>query len=142
MSKDPEILTEYCRQKLARSILKSVLPPGAEELSVVTLDPAVEDLITAGIQQSDQGTYLSIDPGRVQAILSGLNKALESVGGLSQPPVVLCSPVVRRHFRRLVERFAPTLVVLSHNELVMDINLKTAGVIKPTAAKGAVGKGA
>lgn len=131
MSKDPEILTEYCRQKLARSILNSVLAPGSKELSVVTLDSTVEDMITSAIQQSEHGTFLSIDPGRVQGVLGALNKAVEGMAGLSQPPVVLCSPVVRRHFRRMVERFAPTLVVLSHNELVMDLNIKTVGVIRP-----------
>jgi flagellar biosynthesis protein FlhA len=44
--------------------------------------------------------------------------------------VVLCSPVVRRHLRRIVERFAPTLAVLSHNELVMELSVHSVGVVK------------
>ena len=54
---------------------------------------------------------------------------VEQFGALTQPPVVLCSPVVRRHFRRMVERFVPTLVVLSHNELVMDMNIQAVGTV-------------
>lgn len=129
MTKDPEVLMEYCRQKLARAILKSVLGPGVKELHVITLDPKVEDIITAGVQQTEHGTFLSVDPGQVQKILGSLNSVVEKFGPLTQPPVVLCSPVVRRHFRRMVERFVPTLVVLSHNELVMDMNIQSIGTV-------------
>ncbi len=130
MTKDPEMLTEYVRQKLARGILKSVLGAGATDLHVLTLDPVVEDIITAGIQKTDHGTYLSVDPNKVQSIIGGLQGEMEKFSQLTQPPVVLCSPVVRRHFRRLVERFVPTLVVLSHNELVTDLNIHAAGMVK------------
>ncbi len=130
LTKDPDVLTEYCRQKLNRSILKALLGPGVRDLHVMTLDPSVEDIITAGIQQTDHGVYLSVDPTKVQKIVAGLNKQLERFAGLGQPPVVLCSPVVRRHFRRIVERFVPSLAVLSHNELVSDLNVHGVGAIK------------
>ena len=130
LTKDPEMLTEYCRQKLSRGILKSVMVPGSNELHVMTLDPAVEDIITAGIQQTEHGAYLSIDPSKVQAIIAGLTKEMEKFAPLTQPPVVLCSPVVRRHFRRLVERFVPALAVLSHNELTTDLNIHSVGTVK------------
>jgi flagellar biosynthesis protein FlhA len=133
LTKDPDMLTEYCRQKLARSILKSIIGAGPRELNVLTLEPAVEDVITSGIQKTDHGTYLSVDPDKVQRILGGLNKQLERFTQFSQPPVVLCSPVVRRHFRRIVERFAPSLQVLSHNELVMDMKVHSVGVLKMAA---------
>jgi flagellar biosynthesis protein FlhA len=134
MSKDPEMLTEYCRQKLARGILKSIVGMD-KDLHALTLDPAIEDLITASIQQTEHGTYLSMDPGKVQMVIAGLNKQLESFGQLAQPPVVLCSPVVRRHFRRLVERFVPTLAVLSHSELVLNLNIHSVGTIKLAGAQ-------
>jgi flagellar biosynthesis protein FlhA len=60
---------------------------------------------------------------------------MEKFGQLTQPPVVLCSPVVRRHFRRLVERFVPTLVVLSHNELVPELNVHSLGVVHMAGEK-------
>ncbi len=130
MTKDPEMLTEYCRQKLARGIIKSIVGPGVKDLYVLTLDPAVEDIITAGVQQTEHGTYLSVDPDKVQAIIAGLTSELEAFGQLTQPPVVLCSPVVRRHFRRLIERFVPTVAVLSHNELVTDLNIHAVGTVR------------
>ncbi len=129
MTKDPEVLMEYCRQKLSRSILKSVLGPGVKDLHVLTLEPEVEDIITAGVQQTEHGSFLSVDPGQVQKILASLNQGVKKFTTLTQPPVVLCSPVVRRHFRRMVERFVPTLVVLSHNELIMDLNIHTVGTV-------------
>jgi flagellar biosynthesis protein FlhA len=130
LTKDPDMLTEYCRQKLSRSIIKSIVGPGGKELHVLTLDPAVEDVITAGVQQTEHGAYLSVDPGKVQRILGGLSGMLEKFTQLAQPPVVLCSPVVRRHLRRIVERFAPTLAVLSHNELVMELSVHSVGVVR------------
>ncbi len=144
MSKDPEVLTEYCRQRLARSIVKSLLGPGVKDLHVLTLDPAVEDVITAGIQQTEHGTYLSLDPDKVQAILNGINAQLDHFTKLTQPPVILCSPVVRRHLRKVVERFLPNLVVLSHNELVPELNVHALGVVQlsdtpPQNAAGAEG---
>jgi flagellar biosynthesis protein FlhA len=134
LTKDPEMLTEYCRQKLARGILKSVVGTGGNKLHVLTLDPAVEDIITAGIQQTEHGAYLSVSPDKVQGILSGLTKEIEKFTPLSQPPLVLCSPVVRRHFRRLVERFLPALTVLSHNELATDLEIHSLGTVKMASA--------
>jgi flagellar biosynthesis protein FlhA len=130
ITKDVELLTEYCRQKLARGILKSILGVNNRDLYVLTVDPAVEDVITGGMQQTDQGVYLSLEPDRVQAILNGISALLEKFAPLSQPPVVLCSPVVRRHLRKIVERFVPTLAVLSHNELVGDINVHSVGTVQ------------
>jgi len=134
LTKDPEMLTEYCRQKLARGILKSVVGTGSNKLHVLTLDPAVEDIITAGIQQTEHGAYLSVSPDKVQSLLSSLSKEIEKFTPLSQPPLVLCSPVVRRHFRRLVERFLPALTVLSHNELAIDLDIHSLGTVKMSGA--------
>ncbi len=130
VTKDPEVLTEYCRQRLARGIIRSILGPGVKDLYVLTLDPQVEDVITASVQQTEHGTYLSMEPDQVQAILNGLQEQIEKFNQLSQPPVILCSPVVRRHLRRVVERFLPSLVVLSHNELVPELNVHSLGVVR------------
>jgi flagellar biosynthesis protein FlhA len=134
MTKDVELLNEYCRQKLARSILKNILGSNNRDLYVLTVDPVVEDVITGGMQQTEQGVYLSLEPERVQAVLNGISVLLEKFAPLAQPPVVLCSPVVRRHLRKLVERFVPTLVVLSHNELVGEINVHSVGVVQLQAS--------
>ncbi|MCL1890309.1 MAG: FHIPEP family type III secretion protein, partial [Desulfovibrionaceae bacterium] len=112
MVKDTELLTEYCRQKLARSILKSIMGSNNRDLYVLTVDPQVEDIITGGLQQTEQGVYLSLEPDKVQAILNGISALLEKFAPLAQPPVILCSPVVRRHLRKIIERFVPTLAVL------------------------------
>ncbi|MCB2184853.1 MAG: flagellar biosynthesis protein FlhA [Deltaproteobacteria bacterium] len=130
LTKDAEVLTEYCRQKLARGILKSIVGPGAKDLYVLTLDNGVEDVVTASIQQTDHGTYLSIDPDKVQRLVGGLGKEVEKFATLTQPPVLLTSPVVRRHIRRITERFLPNLAVLSHSELVTDLNVHSVGVVK------------
>ena len=135
MTKDVELLTEYCRQKLARGILKSIMGANNRELYVLTVDPTVEDVITGGMQQTEQGVYLSLEPDKVQSILNGISALLEKFAPLAQPPVVLCSPVVRRHLRKLIERFVPTLAVLSHNELVGDISVHSVGTVQLTSSE-------
>lgn len=141
VTKDPEVLTEYCRQRLARGIIRSILGPGVKDLHVLTLDPQVEDVITASVQQTEHGTYLSIEPDQVQAILNGLQEQIEKFNQLTQPPVILCSPVVRRHLRRVVERFLPSLVVLSHNELVPELNVHSLGVVRMVSQPQAQAQG-
>lgn len=136
MTKDIELLTEYCRQKLARGILKSILGSNNRDLYVLTVDPRVEDIITGGLQQTEQGVYMSLEPEKVQAILNGISALLDKFAPLAQPPVVLCSPVVRRHLRKIIERFVPTLAVLSHNELTGDINVHAVGIVQMVSQKG------
>ena len=131
LTKDPEVLTEYCRQRLARGIIKSLLAPGSKELYVITVDPAVEEKILASVQQTETGTYPALDPNTLQQLVNRLSELIEKhFATLTQAPVVLCSAGVRRHLRKLIERFLPTVAVVSHNELVGDISVQAVATLK------------
>jgi flagellar biosynthesis protein FlhA len=99
------------------------------------LDPVVEDVITAGIQKTEHGTYLSVDPDKVQAILGGLQTEMEKFGPTHPAAGGALLAGGARHFRPLVERFVPTLVVLSHNELVPELNVHSLGVVHMAGEK-------
>ncbi|MFH1147788.1 MAG: flagellar biosynthesis protein FlhA [Pseudomonadota bacterium] len=129
VTQDPDILTEYVRQKLARSITKDLLNEDGT-LSVHILSQNIENIIRDGIQKTDQGSFLSIEPGLGKRIISGINAAIERTMVLNQMPVILCSPIIRRHLRRLVERFIPNVSIVSHNELPMNIKLQSVGTIE------------
>ena len=45
-------------------------------------------------------------------------------------PLLLCSPLIRPHVKKLVERFIPNLVVLSHNEVAQDVRIEALGVVE------------
>ena len=128
MSKDPELLTEYVRQKLSVSIISSYIQDNGI-LDVITVDPKIEEVLSRGIRQTEQGTYMGVEPSTMESIVFAIKAEIEKVTLLSIQPVLLCSPVLRRHLRTIVESFMPTAAVFSHAEIVRDIRVKAVGKV-------------
>jgi flagellar biosynthesis protein FlhA len=126
VTKDPDILTEFVRSRLARSILRQYETPDGE-LPLMVLGGDIEDLLTKSIQDTERGAYLSLDPQLGQAILEAIKHSVENFTAMNYQPVLLCSPMVRRHLKKLTERFIPNLAILSHNELTPEVELKVLG---------------
>lgn len=126
MIKDTDLLTEFVRQRLARSIIRQYETQDGE-LPLLTLGEDIEDLLSKSITENDRGAFLSLDPVAGQRILTAMNNSMGVFLQMSYQPIVLCSPMVRRHLRKLTERFLPNLVVLSHNELSPTGKLKILG---------------
>lgn len=127
VTKDVDMLTEYVRQALARQISKQY---GSQEtLNVITLDPAVEQLLRDSLQQTEHGSFLALDPQKAQELYQQLQQVVERAGHLGYQPIVLCAPVVRIFFKRLTERFMPNLVVLSYNELDPNLQVQSVGMV-------------
>ena len=128
LTKDADLLTEYVRQKLARSIVRQHETEEGE-LPILTLGQDIEDQMANAISETEAGSYLTIDPEMGQMILDSLNTSLAKYIQINYQPIILTSPIVRRHLRRLIERFIPNLVVLSHNEITPTANLKVLGEV-------------
>jgi flagellar biosynthesis protein FlhA len=128
-TKDPVSLTEAARTALHRSITSRLVSLGGE-LAILTLDRQIEETIASSIVSTERGQELATDPDFVRRLLGSLN--LDVARSLEQhsQAVVLCSPSIRYHFKRLVERFIPGLVVLSHNEIAPNVNLKSIGIVR------------
>jgi flagellar biosynthesis protein FlhA len=126
--KDPEILTEHVRQKLARSIVKPYETPEGT-LPIIALDQRVEDLLREKIQRAEQGSYLSLEPALAQKILLSINQTLDRATHLNTQPVILCSPGIRRHLKKLLDRFLPQVAVLSHGELTAQTKIQSLGTV-------------
>jgi len=129
MGKDPDILTEYVRQKLARSIIGSFTDDKGT-LSVLTLSTQIEDLVRESLQKTDQGVFLNLEPNLAQRILASIRELAEKVSLEGYQPIIICSPIIRRHLRRLLERFMPHVMILSHNELTAQTQLQSLGTIE------------
>ncbi len=127
-TKDTDMLLEYVRQALARNIVKQYIDAD-DTLHVITLDPAVEQIIRDSIQYTDHGSYVAIDPEKAQVIFKSLSAAVEEVSGRGHQAVILCAPVVRVYFKKLTEKLIPGLVVLSYNELEGRVNVQSLGVV-------------
>ncbi len=128
MTKDPEILTEYVRQRLGRAIIKPFVDEN-ETLRVLTVDSQIEETIRNSLQQTEHGVFLTLDPASAQRIISAAQRAVEEAEGKGLVPVILTNPTVRRHLRRLLERFMPDVNVVSHSEIPGNIRLESVGVI-------------
>lgn len=127
--KDADSLTEMVRQSLFRTITEKIKSDQGD-IPLFTLDRNIEEQIAQNIIQTDQGQQLSLDPKVTQIILASLNEKIEEATSLGEKMVVLCSPVIRNHFKRLTEKFIPNLVVVSHNELSPEANIRSLGTVR------------
>ncbi|WP_099363002.1 flagellar biosynthesis protein FlhA [Fredinandcohnia onubensis] len=128
MTTDTDLLTEYVRQSLARQITNQYIVQG-QTMKVVTLSGRVEKFVADGVQQTEHGNYLSIDPNVSQSIIEAIAKQIESVSIQEQTPILLCSPAVRMYVRQLIERYFPQVPVLSYNELEANVEVQSVGVV-------------
>jgi flagellar biosynthesis protein FlhA len=126
LTRDPEVLTEYVRHALARTISAGLAANGV--IPLITLTKPVEDTISKSIQHKDSGSYLAIDPHAAQLILDSIGKAISLFAG-GQRPVLLSAPQIRPHVRKLTERYYPSLVVLSHNEITPNLKVRSLGAV-------------
>ena len=128
VSSDTDILTEYVRQALARQITNQYSQSN-ESLKVVTVSGKVEKVIADGIQQTEHGSYLAIDPTVSQRILEAIASQVEQLSLMGSTPIVLCSPAVRMYIRQLTERYFPQIPILSYNELEANAEVQSVGVV-------------
>ena len=127
ITKDTDMLTEYVRQALSRAITKRFI--NGKKAKVITLNQELEQTIIDSVQQTDYGSYISIDPGITQRIAANLMKEVQKLMSIGEQPLILTSPMVRMYFRRIAEGVAPGLVVLSYNELDPSIEVQSIGMV-------------
>lgn len=121
--RDTELLTEYVRQSLKRTITRKWSEGG--QIRVITLDSEVEKAILNAINKNEQGTYLALDPEIIQTIVSNLLDCIAKVKDAINVPIVLTSPVVRIYFSRMLEQFYQDAVILSFNEIDVNVQIQS-----------------
>jgi flagellar biosynthesis protein FlhA len=127
-TKDPDILTEYVRQALARQITQQY-SPGKDSMKVITIGPVLERRISEAVQQTEQGTYLALDPMTTQQIYQRLSDQVKRVLENGYQPIILTSPSIRMYVRQIVDRTMPDVPVLSYNELEPSVEIQSVGVV-------------
>jgi flagellar biosynthesis protein FlhA len=128
VTRDPELLAEYARQALGRTIVSPYLD-AERTLRAITLDPGLEQEVSDSIAQTPDGEYLAMDPNRAQALVHQLSNHVEQAVTRGRRPVLICSSRVRRHLRRLCEQALPQLSVCAYNEIAPGIGVETIGVV-------------
>nr|MBP3598256.1 flagellar biosynthesis protein FlhA [Eubacterium sp.] len=125
---DTDILTEYVRQSLKRAISNKYFNHN-EATSVITLDPKVEQEIMNAVKQTEQGSYLALDPEYSTAIMTSLQEESGKLEELGRTPIIITSPIVRMYFKHLTMEQFRNLHVLSYNEIDSDVELQSVGMV-------------
>jgi flagellar biosynthesis protein FlhA len=128
-TKDAEVLTEYARQALARTITKQYQAPDGS-LQVITLDPRLDRSLAEQAAALPPGAMLNLDPTLSHKLLTGLKQAAERVAARGQQPIVLCSQVVRRHLRRHSDRMLHAVPVMGLNEVDSFVRLQSLDTVR------------
>ena len=128
-SKDIDFLTERVRAAMARHICAEYAEDGL--LSVITVDPRLESLLAEAVRRGEDA-YALLDPNTVARIYGSLTKQIANAQAAGLHPIVLCSPSVRLALKRLTERAAPQLVVLSYSEIAPGLRVESIGQISTT----------
>lgn len=128
LSRDINILTEYVRQSLARQICETYSDKEAV-ITVVTIDPSLEEVMIGAIHQSEYGSFLALDPAVGEKVLVQISSQIQNFKRMKLSPVILCSPRLRPHFKRFIERSFPDIAVLSYNEIVPQAKVQSIGMV-------------
>jgi flagellar biosynthesis protein FlhA len=127
-TKDPILLTEYVRHRLARVICTKYRDDGGR-LHVVTLDPALEDRIRAGVEHTERGLFLRMSPPAVDKTCQIIAKEVEKLVLAHRPPIVLVSPQIRAGLKQITVGQLPNLIVLSYNEITRDTQIESVALV-------------
>ena len=123
-TKDTDLLTEHVRQALGRYITRQYLSPDGI-VHVMTLDPAFEQVFGQAMESGG-----AIRPDAVGKLMKSIQAAMSGGKFRGTFPIILCSPQLRRFLRRIVERFLPSVVILSNAELSSTARLAMTGVLR------------
>lgn len=126
-NKDPDILTEYVRQALKRSITSKFFDEDTNQ--VITLDPGIEQKIMDNVKRTEQGMFLNLDPEIVDKILKATEKAAMKLDSMGRTPIVVTSPIVRVYYKRLIEDRFPGVIVISYGEIDTNAEIQSVGMV-------------
>ncbi|HYO25316.1 MAG TPA: flagellar biosynthesis protein FlhA, partial [Lacipirellulaceae bacterium] len=131
-TKDPILLAEYVRHRLARQICTRYRDAEGR-LHVIALDPAMEDRIRAGFDHNERGLFLRMSPQAIEATCQSIARQLGKLTNSGHAAIVLVSPQIRAALKQLTENHLPQLVVLSFNEVTRDTQVITLGLASDSA---------
>ena len=129
VTKDTEMLTEYVRQALKRTIANKYSDE-EHRLNVIVVHPKIEDMIAQSIQKTATGSFPVLKPDMVNQLLEKLGNLHHELLANQVDHVVLASPKIRLAFRKIIAFNFPDIAVLSLNEIPNEIMIETVGNIE------------
>ncbi len=127
-TKDLDLLTEYVRSALSRTICKQYVDD-ADRLWCLTLDPAMEDSISSHLERSDRGTANTMPPHAAQRLVQEISEQAAELTQTGRSAIILCSPQVRGAVRRMIESSLPQVAVLAYNEIDSEVAVEAVALV-------------
>jgi flagellar biosynthesis protein FlhA len=127
-TKDLEVLTEYVRNALARTICKQYIDD-RDRIWCLTFEPALEDLINGHLDRGERGTTNTMSAQTTQQLVKQIASKVNELTQTGRTAVLLCSPQIRSAVRRIVEGPLPQVAVLAYNEIISDVSVEAVGLI-------------
>ncbi len=131
LTKDTEMLTEYVRQSLSRTIVSQFLDEEGK-LTVITVSPNLDEMIGQSIQKSSNGSVPVLQSQVITEIFNSINAQHNQLVAVGTPHVILTSPKIRPAMKNLISFNFPGIAVLSLNEIPNDVDIETGGMIEIT----------
>lgn len=128
LTKDPDILTEYVRADLSRTI--TMQHQTDNNLHIITIEPVFEEKVNSALRQTSQGMHISLEPRLAHSMINQLKGFIEDANRKGVYPVLLTSPAIRSSLRRFLEKFIPNIVVLSSNEITSSVGLQPINIVR------------
>ncbi len=128
-TKDTEVLTEYVRQRLSRTICQKYLNVEGK-IGVISFDPQLEQTIANAIHKTDRGNLLALEPHMAQKLIDKLIEVIKSSLVTGYEVVLLTSSNIRSHVRHLIENALPQVAVLSYKEISSGVKIDSLGMVK------------
>lgn len=125
--KDTDMLTEYVRQALKRTISRRFSDSG--QMKVLSLDAEIENLVMGSVKKMEAGSYLALDPDTIHKIVTATGDEVDKIKDLVNNIIVITSPIVRVYFKKLLDQFYPNIIVLSFSEVDSSIQIQAMGNI-------------
>ena len=133
LTKDTDVLSEYARRSLKRSITQTYSDQSGT-VTAFSLDPAVEKVLSESVNQSPAGFHLAVPPEAGEELLAAVGAAVDRMVAQGQAAIALVAPNLRLLFRRFVEPRHPSLVVLSYNDLLPNSKIEIVHVVRLSPA--------
>ncbi len=127
-NKNADVLTEYVRNAIAAQICVGYTNEEGH-IPVITVDPNLEARLEGSLEETDSGFRLTLSPQDAGRIIEAVSVQVTNAKSKGQTPIVICSPTIRGQLKRLTETNHPDLVVLSYNEIVPGVEIRSTGMI-------------
>ena len=121
-------ISEHVRTRLSRQI-SDAHTNDMGYIPMVTLSPEWEQAFAESVIGEGEARQLAMPPSRLQQFITSVRQTYDRQAAMGESPILLTSPTIRSYVRSVIERFRPSTIVLSQNEIHPKAKIKTLGQV-------------